>query len=60
MIAYFEIKGDYYNLSHVSQIHRTGKTVFVQSPNWDKTIQYTMDSEEEAVNKTQEIEALRG
>lgn len=59
MIAFIEIKGDYYNLSHVSQIYRTGKTVFIQSPNWDKTTQYIMGSEQEAENKVKEIESLR-
>lgn len=59
MIAFFEIKGNYYNLSYVSQIYRTGKTVFIQSPNWDKTTQHTMESEEEAESKVKEIESLR-
>lgn len=59
MTVIIEICGTYYNLAHVGHLYRTNKTIYVASPNWDRTVTHVMESEEEAENKLKEIEQLR-
>lgn len=56
MMAYLKIDDNtYYNLSNVSNIYRKNSTIYIQSPNWDKTYMHPMNSEEEAIKIMNQI-----